>query len=425
VTPMLAHGSRVAAGSRAERRVRHGLVAAEVSIALVLLSGAGLFVNSFLRLMDLPLGFEPENRVMMRIPVRGERYADLREVSRFSRRLIERSLAVPGVREAAVGTSVPLEGGPGISFAVSGQPPSSSPLLRHTVVRSVTPEFFSTLNMRLVSGRGIGIEDVHGAPRVAVVNEHLARRFFSDTTPLGKTLMLQAGSGPAWIEAGAVQIVGVFANIKEVGLNEVDFNSILLSLDQTPSSSIQLVVSTEIPPASVADPLRRALFELDPELPVVAITTMPEQVAGASRGSRFYLWLTAALAIVATILASAGIYALMAHAIQQRTREFGIRLALGAARIGILGLAVRQAVGLGLAGTALGVAGVIGLSRLIGDALFLVQGQHEGMLYGITLTDPLTLTAASIAVIVVVCVTGLMPARRATRIDPVVALRSE
>jgi ABC-type antimicrobial peptide transport system permease subunit len=349
----------------------------------------------------------------------------VREVATFSRRLIEESLAVPGIRDAAVGTGAPLEGGPGISFAVPGQQPASSTMPPHAVVRAITPEYFRTFGMRVVSGRGITAEDAAGAPRVALVNEHLVRRFFPDASPLGRTLLLEAGSGPSWIQGGPVQIVGVAANIKEVGLNEVDFNSIYLSFDQSPSSSIQLAVSTAIAPANVAEPLRRALLRLDPDLPVIAVTTMPERVAEAMRGSRFYFWLTAVLAIVATLLASMGMYALMAHTIQQRTHEFGIRIALGAARIRILGLAVRQAVGLGIVGTALGLAVAFALARMIDDAMFLVQGEHEGMLYGVTLTDPLTLTAASVAVIAVTCLTGLIPASRATRVDPVVALRAD
>jgi ABC-type antimicrobial peptide transport system permease subunit len=227
------------------------------------------------------------------------------------------------------------------------------------------------------------------------------------------------------VKSGTVEIVGVVSNIKDVGMNEVDFNNIYVPFAQGPASSIKLIVSTGVPAESLVEAVRGAVHRLDSNLPVVGIETMEQRVRSALRSDRFNLLLVGAFAAVAIALASVGIYGVMAHAIAQRTQEFGVRLALGAGRADILGLALGQSVRLGLVGTALGLGASLALARTLGNALYLVQGQHEGLVYGVTLTDPLTLTCACLTLLAVATLAGLVPAHRATRVDPVVALRAE
>jgi predicted permease len=425
LSSMLAQGGRTIGGSPAERRARHGLVVVEVTLALVLLFGAGLFLNSFVRLTRLPLGFDPRDRLTMRIPIAGGRYAGPHQIVTFSERLVEQVRAVPGVREAAVGTSVPLGSGPSARFMVADRPRPAAGEEPRGLIRAISPEYFRTLGTRLIAGRDFTGQDVDGAPRVALINEHLARRYFAGENPVGKGVLLLRGASASWVKDGYAQIVGVVSNIKDVGMNEVDFYDIYLPFAQTPASSIDLIVSTGVPAEGVVDSVRRAVLAVDPNLPVTGITTMAQHVDDALRSDRFHLLLIGAFAAVAILLAAIGIFGAMAYAIEQRTREFGVRLALGADRVGILALALGQSARLGLAGTALGLGLSLALARLLGDALYLVQGKHDGLIYGVSTTDPLTLIAACATLVGAATLAGLIPARRATRVDPIVALRCE
>ncbi len=425
LTSTLTQGGRTIAGSPAEQRARHALVVAEVTLALVMVVGAGLFLNSFARLTQLPLGFDASNRLMMRIPVLGARYAETSQLAAFSESLVDEIRALPGVVLAAIGSSAPLEGTDGTSFVVAGQRPASGEDTPRGLIRAVTPAYFRTLDIRLIAGRAFTARDVDGVPRVAVINERLARRFFAGENPVGRALVLQPRASLRWVKSGTVEIVGIVSNIKDVGLNEVDFNNIYVPFAQSPASSIKLIVSTGVPAESVVEEVRGAVHRLDSNLPVVGIETMAQRVRGAMRSDRFNLALVGAFAAIALALASVGIYGVMAHAVAQRTQEFGVRLALGAGRADILRLALGQSVGLGLLGTALGLCASLALARALGNALYLVQGQHEGLVYGVTLTDPLTLSCACLTLLGVAALAGLIPARRATRVDPVIALRAE
>jgi putative ABC transport system permease protein len=424
LSAMLAQGGRTMSGSPAERRARHGLVVAEVTMALVLLVGAGLFLNSFVRLTRMPLGFDPQDRLTMRIAIAGTAYADPRQIVAFSERLIAEVRAVPGVRDAAVGTSVPLDSVASSRFTVAGRPRPAAGEEPRGLVRAISPDYLRTLGIRLVAGRNFTAQDVDGGPAVALINEHLARRFFAGGNPVGQQLVLLRGGTP-WVGSGSVQIAGVVSNVKDVGMNEVDFNDIYLPFAQTPAPSIQLIVSTAVPVEGVVDSVRRVVLAADPNLPVTAVKTMAQRADDALRSDRFHLLLIGAFAALAIGLASVGIFGVMACAIEQRTREFGVRLALGADRLGILLLALGQSARLGVAGTLLGLGLSLALARLLGDALYLVQGKHEGLLYGVSTTDPVTLLCACAGLLGVAGLAGLIPARRATRVDPIVALRCE
>jgi len=421
---VLAQGGRTIAASPGQRRARHALVVAEVTMTLVLLVGAGLFINSFVRLTRVPLGFDPTDRLVMRVSATGPRYADRRQVVPLASSLLERARAVPGVTGAVVGSSIPMGSGPVVLFARPNRPmPEARDELR-AIIRAITPGYFRVLGITLVQGREFDEHDDEGAPRVAVINETLARRMFPGENPIGRELVLQQ-STTSWVRRGGVQIVAVAANIKEVGIHEIEFNDIFVPFAQSLPSSIQLIASTAVPPATVIDPLREQLLAVDANLPATSVTTMAQLVADDLRSARFNLLLITAFALLGIVMASVGIYGTMSYTVQQRTQEFGVRLALGAQRSDILGLALGQATRLGAIGTILGLGLALAVARLLGTALYLVPREHSGLIYGVSTTDPLTLACAVALLLIVAALAGLIPAHRATLVDPVVALRAE
>jgi predicted permease len=420
----LAPGNRTVGGSVRQRRARHALIVAEITTAFVLVFGAGLFFNSFQRLAHQPLGFDPRDRFTMGVTLTGARYAQPGSLVGFADRLRREVAAVPGVVSTAIATSAPLGSGPSAPFVVSGRPRPTAGAEDRLLLRAVTPEYFRTFAIRHLAGRELTEQDVEGGPRVALVNESLARRIFPGEDPVGREIVILAGARMPWVKSGPVQIVGVVSNIKDVGMNENEFNGIYLPFAQNPSASIQLAVSASVPPSTLTDAVRRAVLAVDPDLPVVGVRTMSQQVEGALRPDRFNLLLIGAFAIAAIVLASIGIYGAMSYATAQRTAEFGLRRALGAQRAGILVLALGASMRLGVAGTVLGLAVTLALARVVGNALYLEDG-HLGLLYGIRTTDPATLAFACVALVAVAALAGAIPAWRASRVDPMVALRSE
>src|SRR5262245_66621379 len=244
-----------------------------MTVTLVLLFGAGLFVSSFVRLTRMHLGFDPHDRIALRITLSGSPYGDDASVREFAARLLDRVRATPGVHDAAVDSSSPLGSGPSLRFVVSGRqrpPEGSEP---SAIARAVSTDYFRTLGIRLVSGRAFTDADAAGAPRVAVINQHLARRLFAGANPIGERLELFAGQGAAWPRRPGIVHIGGFAdNAKDVGMNEVDFNDLYLPFLQAPAPALELVVSTSIPAANVSGTLQTAAGGIDPELPVTALT---------------------------------------------------------------------------------------------------------------------------------------------------------
>jgi len=395
----LGHGERTVSGSPLHRRARHALVVVEI-------------------------GLNPVGRLTMRVDLTGAPFTEPGQIVEFSTQLIARARAVPGIAAAAVATDVPLGNVSSISFEVRGDPEPSLGSTPRVVPRAISPGLLSVLGIRRLAGRDFTAEDVKGAPRVALINEHLARRAFSGKDPVGQYLDLRPQT-TSRIESGLAQIVGVVGNVKDVGMNEVDFKNVYLPIAQSPLPSIHLVVHATVPPLTVVDALRAEIHRLDPNLPVIAVTSMEQRVRDALRSDRFHLLLIGTFAITGLVLAAVGIYGVMSYAIEQRRREFGVRLALGARPGEILALALGQSTRLGLAGAALGLALSLMLAKLLGNALYLVEREHDGLIYGVRTTDPLTLTAACITLLVVATLAGLIPARRAARVDPLVTLRCE
>jgi predicted permease len=427
LNPLLVQGTRSLGGSPAQRRARHALVVVEMMIALVLLVGAGLFIRSYAQLLDAPLGFDPVDRVSMRITLAGSQYADPNSAVPFAERLIETIRAVPGVRDAAVGTTLPLGSGQMLRFVRPDKPDAtSSQGGERALVRAITPHYMRALGITVTAGREFADTDVNGSPRVAVINELVARRFFGGEDPVGRDLdLISDARTPKWVRLGPVRIVGVVANVKNISLNEVEFNGLFLPLTQHPVTTLQLVAHTSVPAANVVDPMRRAAASIDKSLPVLGVQTMSRVVSNSLQSARFNLLLIAMFGGLAMVMAAIGIYGTMSYAMEQRIQEFGIRLALGAQRSGILRLALGQAAWLGAIGMAGGLALSLVVARAIGDALYLVPGSHSGVLYNTTTTDPITLTVCCAWLLTIAVLAGLVPARRAMRVDPVIALRAD
>jgi len=422
---VLGQGARSSSASVRQVRTRNALLAGQLTMTLVLMAAAGLFVTSFVRLTHVPLGFTPDDLAAAGISLSGTRYAGDAPRREFATRLLDRARAVPGVSDAAIGSSLPLGSGPEVKLVASDRPRPSPDREPSAIVRAVDPGYFRALGIRLVSGRPFAAPDLPGAPRVAIVNEYLASQLFPGESAVGRGIELARARTPWTNRPGQLLIVGVAANVKDVGINEVEFGNLYLPFDQAPSPGLDLVVRSSIPASGVADVLRRVASDIDPDLPVSQLTTMAQRVDEALQGDRLNMLLIASFAAIAIVLAAVGIYGAMACAVQERTREFGVRLALGQQPAAMVRATLWESARFGVVGGALGLAIALVIARLLGNALYLVRGQHNGMLYGVTTTDPIVLGGAAAALILIATLAGVIPARQVARVDPLIALRAE
>src|SRR5258708_34208693 len=289
---MLGQGGRTAGRSPGQRRTRTMLLVGQVTMTLVLMAGAALFARSFVRLTEAPLGFDPRDRLALRMTLSGALYSSDAAMVDFSERLLEQARAIAAVRDAAVGSSSPLDsrGGLAVQIVAAGRPRPARGQEPHALIRSVSPLHFLTLGIPLLAGREFTPTDAAGAPRVAIVNELLARRKFSWPSAVGPRPEVIPPGRPGWTSRpGTVVIVGIVANVRNFSINEVAFNSLYLPFAQAPAPSVELVVSTGIPAGRVADALRTAAAGVDPAMPVMTITTLSQRVDEALRGDRFNL----------------------------------------------------------------------------------------------------------------------------------------
>ncbi|HVD91646.1 MAG TPA: ABC transporter permease [Vicinamibacterales bacterium] len=422
----LGQGGRTTGRSPGQMRARHLLLAAQVALTVVLVSAAAIFLRSFIGLTRVPLGFDPQNTVALHVTLSGARYSSDAQVRAYAADVMGRARALPGVHDAAIGSSSPLGSGPLVFFVVPGRPMPAPGEESKAIIRSASPDFFRTLGISLMSGRAFTAADADGAPRVAIVNEVLAHRIFPGEDPVGRILDLMPGSRASWARrSGQVTIVGVASNVKEVGMNEIDFNDLYVPFAQAPAPTIELIVRASVPAASLTTGLRALVSAIDRRMPVSSIVTLDQRVDDALQEDRFNLLMVAAFAGAALLLASVGIFGAVAYAVQERRREFGVRIALGAQGRAIVAAAVAHSMRAAGSGALAGIAATLILARVIGNGLYLVPGEHNGLLYGVTTTDPLALASAGGALIAVATLAAVLPARQATRVDPLVALRVE
>jgi putative ABC transport system permease protein len=400
------------------RRRLDAAIAAEVALSFLLLFAAGLFASSHQSLLDVPLGFDPRHLLAVRVAPGGDRHMTPADSRAYYMRALHAASDLPGVREAAVAGALPLDFDSSVFFAAAGR------TNRDSLARVVSPGFFHVMTIPLVQGRAFTESDSETAQRVAIVNQNLARKVFGTESPVGKTITLEPGGSPS-IPPGPVQIVGVAANIKELGLNEVVFSDIYLPFAQNPSRSMSLTVKTGVDPETLVPALRGQLRAADPEASIYDAASMETRLDNGLQGNRFRLFLVSVFAALAVLLASAGVYGAIAFSVAQRTREFGLRMALGAQPGRILGLGVMRAVRLAGVGAACGLLAALGLGLVLKSALYLAPGKHSGMLFGVAIHDPKSFLFAGLVVFALAVTAALAPAIRAARIDPCVALRQE
>ncbi|HEX6045964.1 MAG TPA: ABC transporter permease [Pyrinomonadaceae bacterium] len=411
-TETLKEGGRDSATGSSGKRIRGLLVMAEVAVSLVLLIGAGLLINSFLRLRNVDPGFRADNLLTMRVVLPETKYSEFQPRSAFYTDLVRRVESLPGVKSAAVTTNLPLyRQGNSIGITIEGQPPPPPGKENIVVTRIVSPRYFETMSIPLLSGRGFTAQDTTTTPRAVVISETMARRYWPGEDPIGKRI----GTGRIQRPEDWTQVIGVVKDVRQFEL-AVDARP-QMYLPHTQRGffpSDDLVVKTDIDPASMASTVRNAVWEIDKDQPVSNIRTMEEILLDSIARQRFSMLLLAIFAAVALALAAVGIYGVMSYSVAQRTHEIGIRMALGAQTGAVLKLAVGYGLKLVIAGVVIGLIAAFALTRVMAT-----------LLYGVTATDPATFTLISLLLIFVAALASYIPARRATKVDPIIALRYE
>jgi putative ABC transport system permease protein len=412
LTSSLKEGGKSSA-SLGSRRLRSLLVVAEVALALVLLVGAGLVIRSFLHLQRTDLGFQPESLLTMRITLYGDKRPEPHQWAAFYRDVAQRAEALPGVERASVVLLRPLSGPIGwdYDFRVEGQTPDdqkTNPTSNH---ERVSPGYFRTMGIPLIAGRDFTWSDGAEAPKVAIVNQSMARRFWPGQDPLGKRLLFgRPGREGPWMT-----VVGIVGDVRYRELQSVK-PDIYVPFLQDPHWAMDLVVRTSSDPLSAASAVTAAVQEVDRDQPVSGITTMERALSDTVARPRLRSFILGVFAALALLLAAVGLYGIIAQSVAQRRQEIGIRIALGAGRPEVLRLVLRQGLGLTLAGLA---AGLI-LAVAVG-----ATGWLATLLYGVESMDFVTFAAVPFVLLAVAVAASLIPALRATRVDPLTVLRAE
>ncbi len=406
-------GGRAASAGLARGRARAALVVCEIAVSLMLLVGAGLLLRSFANLQWVTGGFStPPRRILtMLISPANRKYKDARAGLAFYDEVLRQARAVPGVQTAALTDSLPPDRqGDADTFGIEGQtlaPGDINPIVSDA---TVGPDFFRVLGVPLLQGRYFTGYDRQDSAPVAIVSEGFARRFFPNQKALGKRIR-QSGPelGNPWME-----IVGVVGNVKYLGLTVDTDPAYYLPFAQNYGSRMFLAVRSPNGAARLAEPLRRAIQAIDPDVTLAQIGTLEQARTLSVSEPRFDTMLLSLFAAIALLMAAVGIYGLIAYSVARRTHEIGVRMALGAARGVVLRMVVRQGAALAAAGTLLGLGGAFALTRLL-----------KAMLFGVGITDALTFAVAALGIMLVVLLATFVPALRATRISPVAALKYE
>ena len=414
----LKEGGRAVAGGARGRLVRHLLVLSEVAVALVLLVGAGLLLRSFARLRAVELGFRPQGVLTAEVVLPDQKYAEPAPQITFARELLDRVQAVPGVESAATVYPLPLgDNGFVLAFSVQGRPQSpSDESSLHANIRIVSPDFFRTMGIRMLQGRVFTAQDTAESIPVILINKTMAERVWPGEDPVGKRITFDDAVEP---DAKWMEVVGVVADTRHQALDQDSGSECYWPQLQNPvGGQLSVILRSEGDPTQLAGAVRDAVRAIDSDLPVEQVKTMETVVRESLAGSRFQTVLLGIFAGVALLLAAIGVYGVISYSVAQRTHEIGIRMALGARRPEVLGLVIRQGMTLVLAGVGVGLALSVLLVWWLSDriASFLYQGKA---------LDPLTFIAVPLVLLTVALLANWLPARRATEVEPVVALRSE
>ena len=403
-------------------RVRGLLVVSEMALGLVLLIGAGLLIRSAVLLRGVQPGVDARHALTFKTALTGARYANTAAVTQFSRLLIERLERLPGVQAAANIINLPTEPGPDLPLRIEGRPASAADATGEEQWRYASPHAFKATGVPLLRGRAFADTDTAKSPAVAIVNEAMRRKYWPKEDPLGQRITIGKGMGPEF-EDPTREIVGVVGNVREFGLSNEPPPMMYIPQAQVKDAFTALgskilpmawVLRTSVDPMTLATTVRREAVSVDPQQAVFDFRSM-DQVFEKSMADRgFILLLLSIFAGTALLLAAIGIYGVMAYSVEQRAHEIGIRIALGAGRGDVLGLVVRHGMTLAGIGVAIGLAAAFGLTRVL-----------TALLYGVKATDPVTFAGVAVVLAAVALAATWIPARRATRVDPITALRCE
>jgi putative ABC transport system permease protein len=407
----LKEGGRGSTEGLRHNRVRSLLVVSEVALSLVLLVSAGLLIKSFMRLRDVNPGFNPDNVLTVGISLPPAKYTEAQQQAAFFRDVVDRVGALPGVVSVGAVFPLPLSGSNRANtFEIAGRPPANPGEELDANDRITTPGYFQAMGIPLLKGRAFTERDGRDAPEVVIINESFARRFFAGEDPLGKRIVTNSEENPSGAE-----IIGVVGDVRHKSLDVEGGAEFYHSYLQTPERSMALVVrAASDEPVSVASSLRSAVQQVDKDQPISNIMTMEQLLAESVAQRRFNMLLLVIFSVVALVLAAVGIFGVMNYSVSQRTHEIGIRMALGAEAGDVLRMVVGQGMALVLVGVGVGVA-----------SAFIMTRSMSNLLFGVSATDPVTFAGVSLLLTVIALLACYIPARRATRVDPMVALRYE
>jgi putative ABC transport system permease protein len=393
------------------RSIRGWLVVAELALAVVLLLGAGLLVRSFNKLMAVDLGFDRENVLTFRVGLPRSRYPEPVQTAAFYKDFLQRVNALPGVQSAGTINHAPLEGHGMMAFiGIEGYPSMDRKKDPAIGIGVVDGEYFKTLRIPLLNGRQFDARDVADGQKVAIVNQAFAKRFSPEGDPLGKRVTFNCEES----EGLCRSIVGVVGNIRQESITDEAIPELYVPSTQMPMNSVQVFVRTSTNPLALAGAVRKEVLAIDSNQPIHGVKTLAQRVEEVAAVSRSLMLLFTAFALLAVILGGVGIYGIISYSVTQRTHEIGIRMALGARAANVLSLIMRNGFTLVLTGIVIGVAGAFALTRFL-----------TTMLFGVTPTDSITFVFVSLMFFAIAMVAALIPALRATRVDPLVALRYE
>lgn len=395
-------------GGGGSRRLSNVLVISELALSVVLLIGAGLLIRSFMRLQEVDPGFNPHNVLSMQLRLAPPKYTNATHAIAFYREFLEHMGKLPGVESVGSTSHIPLSDmNLGLNFMIQGQPPPNLRDLPEAEFRAISPTYFDTLDIPLMKGRAFTQADDQNQMPVAIINEALARRFFNNEDPIGKGLNIEGEQAPR-------EIVGVVADVRHFGLDAEAKPEIYAPFPQHPFPFMVFVFRAAGDTSKVAALVRSEISMMDKDQPLSNIKTMEQYLSESLSRRRFNTLLLSLFAALALVLAAVGIYSLMSYSVTQRTREIGIRMALGAQPMEVLRLMLGHGVKLSLAGLIIGVVAALVLTRLL-----------SSLLYEISATDPVAFVVVPLLLIVVVLIAIYIPSRRATKVDPLIALRHQ
>ena len=393
-------------GGAGSHRVRSGLVVAEMALAVVLLTGAGLLIRSFVELTRVDPGFKPERAMAFRIMLQGERYATGDQIRAQTEAILDRLRALPGVTVAAASSTLPLNGrGSLVDFAVSNEPPPPNVNAEIGMV-SVTPEFFQAIGAQVVRGRGLAESDSYDAPRVMLINEAAARLWFPGEDAIGQR--------PNAAGQAEREVVGIVADVLQNSPGQPALPQAYVPLSQRTTRSLRFIVRSAGDPLGLVPAIRAQVKELDPNLALAEPAPLENLLVESMARPRFYTSLLALFAGVALVLAAIGIFGVLSYSVAQRSREISIRMALGAPASGVVRMIVQSAMTLAVLGVVIGILGTLAMGRVL-----------QSQLFGVSVVDPITFLAVIMVLLASAAVASYLPARRAAGVDPANALRGE